>query len=95
MAKYRVFYWKHIPAMVQAEEGGRIVRAQLAQRFQIAIDEFAMATGETGTEAYAAAWRRGPWIERPGPVEDVAHQVVEELERQFGTRQLNPLSAVK
>jgi hypothetical protein len=89
MARYRVIYWKHIPSMVQVEGDGRIVRAQLSQRFQIAIDNYAMDHGLTGTTDYVAAWRHGDWIERPGAVEDVAQDVILELERQYSTKKLS------
>jgi hypothetical protein len=43
---------------VTAKEGRRSARAQLADRFQEAIDAAAMRAGLIGTDAYLAEWRR-------------------------------------
>ncbi len=49
MAKYRIFYWKHIPSSITVEGDGRTVKKQLSQKIQNAIDAYAMAEGLTGT----------------------------------------------
>ena len=80
MAKYRIFYWKHIPSSITVEGDGRTVKKQLSQKIQNAIDAYAMAEGLTSTEDYAAQWKRGQWIERDGTPEDVAEALLAELE---------------
>jgi hypothetical protein len=81
MAEYQVTYWRDIPATVTAREGRRqTVRVELPGRFQEAIDELAMRLGLTGTDAYLADWRRGPWQDRPGSPDEVACAVAAELD---------------
>lgn len=83
MAKYRIFYWKHIPSSITVEGDGRTVKKQLSQKIQNAIDSYAMAEGLTGTTEYAAQYKRGPWIERNGTPEEVADALLSELETEF------------
>lgn len=83
MAKYRIFYWKHIPSSITVEGDGRTVKKQLSQKIQNAIDSYAMAEGLTGTTDYAAQYKRGPWIERGGAPEEVADALLSELEVEF------------
>lgn len=83
MARYRIFYWKHIPSSIAVEGDGRTIKKQLSQKIQNAIDAYAMATGITSTDDYSAQYRRGEWIEREGSPEEVAEAVVSELEKEF------------
>jgi hypothetical protein len=83
MAKYRIFYWKHIPSSIVVEGNGVTVKKQLSQKIQNAIDSYAMAEGLTGTTEYAAQYKRGPWIERDGTPEEVANALLSELETEF------------
>jgi metal-dependent amidase/aminoacylase/carboxypeptidase family protein len=83
MARYRIMYWKHIPQSITVEGDGRTVKKQLSQRIQNAIDAYAMAAGATSTADYAAQYKRGQWIERDGPPEEVAEAVLSELEAEF------------
>jgi hypothetical protein len=53
-----VIWWRDIPAQVTAGAGRGAVRAQLAERFQEAIDAAAMRAGLFGTDAYLGEWRR-------------------------------------
>ncbi len=83
MARYRIFYWKHIPSSFTVEGDGRTVKKQLSQKIQNAIDAYAMATGLTTTEEYSAQYKRGPWVEREGTPEEVAEALLSELEAEF------------
>jgi len=83
MAKYRIYYWKHIPASITVEGDGRTVKKQLSQKIQNAIDSYAMAEGLTGTTEYAAQYKRGAWVEREGDPEEVAAALLAELEIEF------------
>jgi len=83
MAKYRIFYWKHIPSSITVEGDGKTIKKQLSQRIQNAIDAYAMVEGLTGTNEYAAQYKRGPWVEREGTPEEVADALLAELEVEF------------
>jgi hypothetical protein len=58
MAQLIIVYWHDIPAQVIAKGGRTSAKRELAPRFQEAIDRAAMVSGEHGTDAYLAAWRR-------------------------------------
>jgi len=83
MARYRVLYWRDIPSLVEAFEGGHTVRTPLSQRFQDLIDTVAMRAGASSAEAYLEGWRHGAEAECPGNAESVAQQVALELEATF------------
>ena len=83
MARYRIFYWKHIPSSIVVEGDGRTIKKQLSQKIQNKIDAYAMATGLTSTDDYSAQYRRGEWIEREGSPEEVAEALSIELETEF------------
>ena len=80
MAKYQVMFWKHIPAQVKAWDDRGQVKRMLPDRFQAAIDAFAMKDGSTEMDAYLEGWRWGETQERPGSPEDVTSAVVTELD---------------
>ena len=74
--------WRDIPAQVTATDGDRNARAQLADRFMLAIDEAAMRAGLSGSDDYLAEWRRetrtcGPDLE--GEVADEVARLEHEL----------------
>lgn len=83
MAKFQVMYWHDIPVQVRA--GGRRDRVsiELPQRFQVAVDNAAMAAELTGTDAYLDGFRWGEPEEREGTPEAVANAVAAELDTQF------------
>ena len=83
MARYRIFYWRHIPSSIVVEGDGRTIKKQLSQKIQNAIDAYAMASGLSSTDEYSAQYKRGDWVERAGPPEEVAETVVSELEAEF------------
>jgi hypothetical protein len=83
MARYRIFYWKHIPSSITVEGDGRTIKKQLSQKIQNAIDAYAMAVGLTDADEYSAQYKRGAWIERRGSPEEVAETLLAELEAEF------------
>ena len=83
MATYHVLYWKDIPSVVEANDGGDSVKRQLSDRFQVLIDAAAMRLGLAGTDEYLDQWEHGDEQERPGTAPDVADAVVKELEDRF------------
>ena len=59
-------YWRELPSMVVARDAdATVIKSQLAQRFQDAIDEAAMRLGETDADAYLAGWTPGANGRRP------------------------------
>jgi hypothetical protein len=75
MPDLTVIWWRDIPAQVTAGSGRGATRAQLADRFQEAIDAAAMRAGLLGTDAYLAEWRR----ETRGCGDDLAGEVADEV----------------
>ena len=83
MARYRIFYWRHIPSSITVEGDGRTIKKQLSQKIQNAIDAYAMAAGLTSSEEYSAQYKRGDWVEQEGSPEEVAKALVSQLEAEF------------
>jgi hypothetical protein len=77
MPELTVFYWRDIPAQVTAKGEGGSARAQLSDRFQLAIDAAAMKAGLVGSDAYIEEWRKET---RPCG-DDVETEVAAEAER--------------
>jgi hypothetical protein len=80
LAKYQVMFWKHIPSQVKAWDDESEVKRMMPDRFQVAIDAYAMKDGSTDMDAYLEGWRRGPIEERDGGPGDVLDAVVAELD---------------
>src|SRR5205807_2404794 len=57
MATYQIMSWKHIPAHVKAWDEKGEVKRLLPDRFQAAIDAYAMKDGSTDMDAYLEGWR--------------------------------------
>lgn len=83
MTSYQIMYWHDIPVQVRA--GGRRdrVSVELPQRFQVAVDNAAMAADLTGTDAYLEGFVWSEPQERDGTPQEIADSVAAELERQF------------
>ena len=76
--------WRELPSMVAARAGEEeMLKAQLAPRFQEAIDEAAMRLGDTGSDDYLAGWDRTPWTAADGGPAEVLERVTAELEAQW------------
>src|ERR1700756_2170383 len=73
-------YWKHIPSQVKAWDADVEVKRMLPDRFQAAIDAYAMKDGSTDMDAYLEAWRWDDAKERPGSANEVATALVQELD---------------
>lgn len=80
MASYQVMFWKHIPSQVKAWDAGGEVKRMMPDRFQVAIDAYAMKEGATEMDAYLEGWRWGPVEEREGPAHEVLEAIVGELD---------------
>jgi Virulence factor len=75
--------WRELPSMVTARAGEESVKAQLAARFQEAIDEAAMRLGDTGADDYLAGWERTSWTADEGTPAEVLDRVVAELDAEW------------
>ncbi|MEO6795875.1 MAG: virulence factor [Candidatus Dormibacter sp.] len=80
MTRYQVMYWKHIPAHIKAWDADSEVKRLLPDRFQAAIDAYAMKDGSTDMDAYLEAWHWSDEQERPGKAAEVADALVAELD---------------
>ena len=80
MTEYQVTRWRELPSMVAARADDKIVKSELAPRFQEAIDEAAMRLGDTGADEYLLGWERSPWTEGDGTPAEVLDRVVAELD---------------
>jgi len=82
MASYKILYWHDIPTQVRAEDPNGRVGKQLPERFQLAIDDAAMAAKLIDSDGYSDGFRWGKQQQLPGSAEEVAEQVVQELSKQ-------------
>src|SRR3954467_15265960 len=83
VTEYQVTRWRELPSMVAARAGEETVKAQLAARFQEAIDEAAMRLGDTGAGASLAGWGGSPWTPDEGAPAEVLERVAAELEAEW------------
>ena len=83
MAEFRVTYWRDLPSLVTARDGGHTAKVALDPRFMIAIDEAAMRLGATDSDAYLEGWVQADWEQRSGSPEDVAEAVAKELDAEY------------
>lgn len=83
MSEYQVLYWHDIPIQVRA--GGREERVsqELSDRFQVAIDNAAMAAGLVGDDAYLDGFSWSEAQTREGTPQEVLDAVVAEIEGQY------------
>jgi uncharacterized protein (DUF1501 family) len=79
MAQYQILYWRHIPLGVKATDLNGIVRENLPDRFQEAVDQQAMQDGKTSTTLYTQMFHWSRTADREGTAVDVARQVAAEL----------------
>ena len=80
MATVRITYWRDIPMLVTARDGGGEVSVPLGPAFQDLVDRVAMQDGLAGEDAYLAEWHVGPPEEASGGAGAVAHARAREIE---------------
>ena len=83
MASSSIMYWYHIPTQIKVSDEDHVVKKPLPDRFMAAVDQAAMQAGLAGTDDYLNGWHWGVPKERPGPAEDVAEALVQEIIRQY------------
>lgn len=77
--------WRELPSMVVARAGDETVRAELASRLHVAIDEAAMRLGDSAADDYLAGWERTPWTAADGTPAEVVDHVTSELNAEWPT----------
>jgi len=83
VAEYQITYWRDLPSLVVARDGGAEAKVPMHARFQEAIDEAAMRLGDVGSDDYLAGWHRGEWTAADGSPAEVADGVVARLEEEW------------
>jgi hypothetical protein len=84
LARYRILSWRGIPAQLKVyRSDGRPRAVPLDDWFVKEIDRVAMREGIVGTDDYLALWKWSDDLERPGEADDVAAQLVAELEAKW------------
>jgi hypothetical protein len=89
--KYKIIYWRDIPAQVKVKAGRQRSGRPLSNRFTVAIDEAAMRAGLTKSEDYLAHWRNSEWLERDGELVETADALVAELEAAYPPERLSTI----
>jgi hypothetical protein len=88
MAQLFIVYWHDIPAQVIVKLGRQSAKRELSSRFQEAIDRAAMRSGEHGTDAYLAAWRRAAPTPCGDDIEVEAASAAQRIEAEFDEARL-------
>jgi hypothetical protein len=84
MARYRILSWGGIPAQIKVYgDSGRPRSLELAGWFMQEIDRVATREGIVGADEYLARWQWSADLERPGTSEQVAAEVMAELEERW------------
>ena len=83
MATVRITYWRDIPMLVTARDGGDEVSVPLSPAFQDLVDRVAMQEGLGGEDAYLAEWHVEPAEDTPGAAGAAAAARARELEAGF------------
>ena len=93
MTSFQIVYWRDIPAQVRAGSGRSRVSRPLSNRFQEAIDEAAMRSGRSQSDAYLAEWRTSDPAQRDGDPAALAEALAAELETAYPSDRLESLAA--
>lgn len=83
MSEYQILYWHDIPVQVRAGGRGDRVSQELSDRFQVAIDNAAMAAGLVGDDAYLDGFKWSEPKSRDGEPQEVVNAVLAEIEQQY------------
>ncbi len=84
MAELIIVYWRDIPAQVIAKKGRRdVVKIQLTERFEKAIDRAAMRNGARDADSYLAEWRKSEPVACDDDIQLAAQTKANEIEAEF------------
>ena len=81
MARYQILYWEHIPLGVKATDVNGTVRENLPTRFQEAVENASLKTGQTSAAAYTSMFKWGKEQEKEGTAKEVAAAIAKELDQ--------------
>lgn len=95
MAKLIVVQWRDIPAQVIVKNGRDSAKAQLSERFQVAIDRAAMRAGKGSSDAYLEDWRRQPARDCGDDLEAEAAAEARSIEARYTDEALEALIRTK
>lgn len=88
MNKATIIYWRDIPTQVVLGSGRKAQKRPLADRFLVAVDKAAMASGASDTDAYLEAWRKEP-VDLAGEDQAAALEALaQEIENAFPGKRL-------
>lgn len=90
MARLIIVSWRDIPFQVLGKRGRQVLKLQLSERFQQAVDRAAMRAGRGQSHAYLADWRRTE-RECGDEVEAEAAREVERIEATYSAADLERL----
>jgi hypothetical protein len=83
VTEFQVTRWRKLPSIVAVRAGDETLKAELAPRFQEAIDEAAMRLGDTGADDYLLGWDRTPWTAADGTPAEVLDRVAAALDAEW------------
>ena len=83
MATATVVYWRDIPAQVIVKAGRKNAKRVLPERFEKAIDQAAMLSKLSGTDAYLEQWRRGEPVACGDDLEAEADRMASQIENDY------------
>jgi hypothetical protein len=83
MSEYQILYWHDIPIQVRAGSRAERVSQELSDRFQVAIDNAAMAAGLVGDDAYLEGFNWSETQTREGEPQEVLNAVIAEIEQKY------------
>ncbi len=88
MATYQILSWHGIPIGVKASDAEGHARENLPERFQVAIDAVAMATGLTDSKDYMDGFEWADAAERSGTAQEAAQAMVADLVADFTAQRM-------
>jgi hypothetical protein len=92
-AAYQILYWRDIPAQIKVRRDRERLNQPLSPRFQEAIDEAAMRTRATSTDAYLDEWHASEWQPVEGDLAGIAQALASDLEAAYPPQRLEALKA--
>ena len=87
-----VIYWRDIPTQVIVGDGRGSAKRQLAERFMVAVDKAAMASGGTSADDYLEDWRKVATTAPDVDPEAAADLLAQELEEAYPATRLADLA---
>ena len=92
MVEATIIYWRDIPTQVVIGAGRRGAKKQLPDRFLVAVDKAAMASGASGADDYLDDWeRKKVSFPVPADVDPLAH-ISDQIEKTYPGARLAELA---